>query len=433
MIAIGITRRAGFPQTQGTNHSAARQNYGKKETFENKRPTMLSDQELRCLLDDLESDRIERTTSTQNTDKFAQAICAFANDFPNHRQAGYLLIGVKDDGTLAGLEVTDPLLQNLAAIRSDGNIRPMPAMSVYKQSLPEGDVAIVEVLPSDLPPLRYHGRIYIRIGPRKAIANEQEERILSERRVSLAKTFDALPCIGSTLDDLVLDLFQVGYRNTALAPEVIEENNRDPREQLASLRFFDIGKNCPTHAGILLFGKNPLHWIPGAYIQFLRFEGNKLGSDLIDEKKLSNDLLNLLRELESLIDVQVQKTIVPDGTLRESTVWNYPPIALRELLMNAVMHRDYASHAPIRFYWFDDRVEIQSPGGLYGACRVENFPKQNDYRNPILAEAMKSLGYVNKYGRGVLRAREALAKNASPTDEFEFDHGYVLVILRRRT
>ncbi|MGH8550975.1 MAG: ATP-binding protein [Methylococcales bacterium] len=393
---------------------------------------MLTDQELCSLLTDLESDRIERTTSTTNTAKFSETVCAFANDFPNHRQPGYLLLGVNDDGTLSGLEVTDQWLQNLGALRSDGNILPLPAISVSKKTLPQGDVAIVEVLPSDLPPLRYKGRIWIRIGPRKAIANEQEERILSERRVSLAKTFDAQPCIGSTLNDLALDLFQVGYRNAALAPEIIEENNRELTDQLSSLRFYEPGKRCPTNAGILLFGKNPLHWLPGAYIQFVRFEGGNLSSDPISEKELSGDLLNLLRELESLIDIQVQSSVVPDSTLREGKIWDYPPIALRELLMNAVMHRDYASNAAIRFYWFADRVEIQSPGGLYGACLPENFPRQNDYRNPILAEAMKSLGYVNKYGRGVLRAREALAKNGSPAAEFDFDHGYVLATIRSR-
>ncbi len=109
---------------------------------------MVSDQELCSLLTDLESGRIERTKSTTNTDKFAEAICAFANDFPNHRQPGYLLVGVNDDGSLSGLKVTDRLLQNLGALRSDGNIRPMPAISVFKQSLRAGDVAVVEVLPS---------------------------------------------------------------------------------------------------------------------------------------------------------------------------------------------------------------------------------------------------------------------------------------------
>jgi len=96
---------------------------------------------------DLESDRIERTISTDNTDKFAQAVCAFSNDFPNHQSPGYLLIGVNDNGSPNGLQVSDRLLQNLAALRSAGNIQPLSALTVQKYTLPNalGEVAVVEV------------------------------------------------------------------------------------------------------------------------------------------------------------------------------------------------------------------------------------------------------------------------------------------------
>ncbi len=93
---------------------------------------MLTDQELQTLMADLESDRVERTVSTSDTDKFAEAICAFSNDFPSHRKPGYLLIGVDNHGRPSGLQVTDQLLQNLAGIRADGNIQPLPAMTVQK-------------------------------------------------------------------------------------------------------------------------------------------------------------------------------------------------------------------------------------------------------------------------------------------------------------
>ncbi len=135
---------------------------------------MLSQRQLIELLNNLEADAIERTTSVNDTDKFAQAICAFANDLPNHRHPGYLLIGARDDGTPSGLKVTDELLRKLGAIRSDGNVLPQPTLTVQKIGLEDGDIAAVKVELSDLPPVRYKGRIYIRIGPRKGIANEQE-------------------------------------------------------------------------------------------------------------------------------------------------------------------------------------------------------------------------------------------------------------------
>ena len=99
--------------------------------------------------------------------------------------------------------------------------------------------------------------------------------------------------------------------------------------------------------------------------------------------------------------------------------------------MNAVMHRDYESNAPIRFYWLSDRIEIQNAGGLYGAVTPETFPDQNDYRNPKIAEAMRTLGYVNTFGRGITRAQRFLRDNGNPPPEFKIDEpGYFLVIIR---
>jgi len=391
---------------------------------------MIEENELLRLLAEGEADRIERTISTSNTDKFSEAVTAFANDLPKHRLPGYLVIGVDDDGTPSGLEVTDQLLQNLGGLKSDGNIQPLPSLNVAKFRLPGGDVAVVEVLPSDLPPVRYRGRVWVRVGPRKALANQQEERILTEKRIAHARTFDALPCFGSSMDELATDLFSTTYLSQAVAPEVIAENNRDLPTQLASLRFYDLGRQCPTNAGILLFGKNPLQWLPGAYIQFLRLAGSSLTGDVLVEKSLSGDLLTLLRELESLVDLHVESRPVAVSALRERQAVNYPRVALRELLMNAVLHRSYDSNTPIRFYWFSDRVEIQSPGGLYGEASPENFPNQNSYRNPVLAEAMKALGFVNRFGRGVRRAQESLEQNDNGPAEFQFDANYVLALIR---
>ena len=380
---------------------------------------------------DLESDRVERTVSTSNTAKFAEAICAFANDLPNHRQPGYLLVGVTGDGDPCGLTVTDELLRNLASIRSDGNVLPLPVMTVQKHSLEEGDVAVVEVRPSDLPPVRYKGRASIRVGPRRAIASEAEERILTERRAALSRTFDALPCPGCGLAELAQDLFLATYRASAIAPDVVAENRRGVREQLASLRFYSLERDCATHAGVLLFGKDPRAWMPGAFIQYVRFDGHRLTDDVVEERRFSGDLLTVLRELDAFVQGQLGSRPSENSALRERAVADYPAVTLREFLMNAVMHRAYEATAPIRFHRFVDRIEIQNPGGLYGEATPENFPRQTAYRNPVVAEAMKSLGYVNRYGRGVLRAQEALDRNGSPEATFTMDPMFFLGTIRR--
>lgn len=392
---------------------------------------MLTREELRELLADLESDNVERTESTTNTDKFGQAICAFANDLPHHRQPGYLLIGVRDNGTLSGLTVTDELLKNLGGIRSDGNILPQPVLNVARFSFPNGDVAVVEVLPSDLPPVRYKGRVHIRVGPRKAIANEQEERVLSERRVALARSFDARSCAEATLDDLALGQFEA-YRREAVDPDTLAANHRPVELQLASLRLFDPERANPTHAGILLFGKNPRFFLSGAYVQYLKLPATELTDLPEDQAEISGDLHSVLRELEVRLRALIQTTMRPVSALEEQLLPDYPEWAVRELLMNAVMHRNYDSHSPIRFYAFSDHIEIQSPGGLYGEATPENFPTRNSYRNPVIAEAMKSLGFVNRFGYGVQRAQALLKQNGNPPAQFEFDQHAVLVKVFRR-
>ena len=393
---------------------------------------MLTDDDIRALLKDIEADNVERTVSTNKTDKFCQAICAFANDMPGHGKPGYLLIGADDKtGGITGTEITDQLLKNLAGHRDSGQIVPLPALTVQKRSFPEGDIAVVEVKPSDMPPVRYRGRVWIRVGPRRGIATEQEERILTERRVHMARSFDLLPCIGCDPDHMVLSLFQLDYRNAAIAPEIIEGNDRDLFQQMTALGFWDTKNNCATNAGALLFSEAPQNWLPGAYIQYVRFEGNGLESDILDERRFTGDLPTILRELDAFIKTLFPSRPVPVSALREEQITPYPDWAIRELLMNAVMHRDYQSNAPIMFYWFFDRIEIQNPGGLFGSVTPETFPDQNDYRNPKIAEAMKVLKYVNQFRLGIRRAQALLQKNGNPPALFTIDQpNYFLVKVR---
>jgi len=377
-------------------------------------------EEIAELIKSPESYRIERTISTSDTDKFSEAICAFANDFPNSGMKGYLFIGVKDDGGLSGLKVTDQILKNLGGLRSDGNILPQPTMTIDTFSFSDGDIVVIEVQPSPFTPVRYKGRTWIRIGARKGIASEIEERILTEKRASKFTTFDIRPCIDASLKDMKLDLFSSFYLPKAIAPEILKKDNRNIKEQLASLRFYDLKYDCPTNAGILMFGVNPEYFMFGAYVQHVQFGGLTMGSEIINENKFTGDYITILSKMDTFIETSVvQKRPVPVSVLREEIVRNYPYWAIRELVMNAVMHRDYESNTPTRFYEFENRLEIMNPGGLYGNANSENFPTVNAYRNPVIAEAMKVLGYVNRFSRGVIRVQEELEENENKKAVFD--------------
>ena len=381
----------------------------------------LNKEKMQSILTDMESEHIERTTSTNDTDKFAQAICAFSNDLSNTSRNGYLLIGVHDDGSLSGLKATDKLLQSLGGLRSDGNILPQPILSISVFSYKNGDVIVLEIQPSPFPPVRYKGKTWIRVGPRKAVANEMEERILIERRTSNVSTFDIRPAPGIGLTEINQKLFTENYLTLAIDSDLLIEDRRELPEKLASLRFFSPNYNAITNVGLLLFGKDPERYIPGAYIQYVRFDGITEADDPINEKKFTGNLIHILSELDSFLEYAIiQQRPVPVTALKEKTQFNFPKWAIRELLMNSIMHRDYESNAPIKFYQYQDRIEIINPGGLYGNARPENFPKVNDYRNPVIAEAMKVLGYVNRFNRGIARVKKELVNNGNPDAIFDY-------------
>ena len=381
---------------------------------------MITKDEIQSLLHSTETYRIERTISTGNMDKFCEAICAFANDLPDSRKKGYLFIGAYDDGQLSGLKVDDDLLKKIAAIRSDGNILPLPVMTVDKIEFPEGDLLVAEVSPSLLPPVRYRGRVFVRVGPRRDIASEAEERLLTERRTAYMATFDATPCLGSTLDDLELDYIKNTYLPSVIDADILSQDTRDIKEQMASIRLYDRAHDCPTYGAIILFGKNPRYYMPGDYVQYVRFSGKEKGGEVLNEKRFKGPLYNMLPALESFVsDAIIMQRPVAASLFREKTIINYPNNALRELLMNACMHRDYQANMPIRLYQFDDHIEIMNAGGLYGEARPENFPMVNDYRNPIVAEAMKEMKYVNMFNQGVKRVQDMLRENGNREAVFD--------------
>lgn len=248
---------------------------------------------------------------------------------------------------------------------------------------------------------------------------KREERILSEKRSSFARAFETQPCHESSLTDISIDIFKLSYLPQAIDKETLEQNGRDLETQLASLKFYDLIAKKPTNVGVIMFGKNPRYFLAGAYIQFVKFKGKELTDDIDFSKEFSGDLITLLRTIDDFIKYQIikEKTIKV-SVLREQQVPNYPHWAIRELLLNAIIHRDYQSNTPIKFYQFDDRIEITNTGGLYGDARPENFPNINAYRNPELASIIKNLGYVNKFNVGVKRAIKYLKENNNPEPEF---------------
>lgn len=392
---------------------------------------MLSDDDLRRLLRAREADNVERTVSRTDRDKFGEAICAFSNDLPNGRTTGVLFVGVRDDGGCAGLCIDEQLIQTLMGFRTDGTISPFPVMSVQVRDLDGCRMIVVEVEPSDNPPLRYKGRTCIRIGPRKGYATPEEERRLVEKRRWGTLPFDQQPVPGASVSDLDLLLFREEILPSSVHADVLAENHRDVEQQLQALRFLH-PSGRPTIAGLLVCGKDPLDWVPGAYVQFVRYLGKQIGEEIVDSRDVTGPFSAQMRLLDDIIDLNIARRANLSGT-RQANSPTYPKIALQELVRNAVIHRNYeGTAAPVRLTWFDDRVEITNPGGPYGSVTIEQFgkPGPTDYRNPALADAARALGFVQKFGSGIARAQTTMEKNGNPPPEFRAEATYVNVTAR---
>jgi ATP-dependent DNA helicase RecG len=403
---------------------------------------MLTDDELSLFLNDLESDRVERKRSLSDSqrDEIKQAICAFANDLPDHRKEGVIFLGVENDGKCAGLAIDDRLLTSLSDIRSEGNILPFPTLTVEKKTLQGCELVVIIVQPSDAPPVRHRGRTYVRVGPSTRIATVAEESRLSDKRRYHNLPFDIHPISLATLDDFDLDIFRRVYLPNAISPDVLAENQRTIEQQLASLRFVtrEESESVPTVLGILTIGKDPRNFLPGAYIQFLRIDGTELGDPIKDQKEIDGPLPDLLRRLDEVLELNISTAtdIVNGPTELKSP--DYPLAALQQLARNSILHREYnyqITNTPVRIYWFNDRVEIYNPGGSFGQVTPERFGKPGftDYRNPHIAEVMKNLDYVQRFGFGIPIALRELKKNNNPDPSFITNDGYTLIIVRRRS
>ena len=345
-------------------------------------------------------------------------------------------MGAKNNGSPSGLPITDELLRTLSDIKTDGNILPPPSILVEKRTLKGSEMAVVTVQFSDTPPVRYKGRIWIRVGPRRAVATPQEERILNERRRYRDIPFDVQPLPSCDLSALSRVLFEQEYLPNAVAPDILATNDRSYEEKLASCRMIaSVDDPTPTILGVLVLGVSSRDWIPGAYIQFLRINGTEMADPIQDEAPIDGALGQVLRRIDEKIDAHNRSEVDITTTDREVRTTPYPRVALQQLIRNAVMHRTYENtNAPVRVHWFDDRIEIINPGGPFGVVTRENFgrPGITDYRNPNLADAMKVMGFVQRFGIGIQTARAEMKKNGNPDIEFQIESMAVLATVRRR-
>ena len=395
-----------------------------------------SDSELLEIIHENESHWVERKESFADKNKICKTVCAFANNLANSKKYGVIWLGIQDNGTVLGLEITDKLLQSIDQIRMEGKTQPLPSLSIRSLSINGKSVIAIVVAPSLLPPVSYEGRVWVRLSASTQQANHEDERQLSaKRKHNAGRSFDSEGITQTGIGDLDMRYFEETYLPSAVAREVLQANGRTIEEKLSTTRMaIGIHPCIPTVAGLLTLGFSPQDWFSGAYVQFLKYSGNEHGGTIVDQARLTGNLQTVIRLTEEKIKTNI--SIATDINSQELEV-RYPDYsfaALQQIFRNAVLHRNYeGTNAPIRVYWFDDRVEIMNPGGPFGIVNADNFgqPHIVDYRNPTIAEVLHNLDFVQRFGFGIQNARSLLKSNGNPAPEFDVSASAVVVTIRK--
>jgi ATP-dependent DNA helicase RecG len=219
---------------------------------------------------------------------------------------------------------------------------------------------------------------------------------------------------GSSLDDLDYGLISA-YRDLLDKPE--HESQYDILYQRGCLKD-DNGILRPTYAALLLFGKNPRQWVPSGYVMAARFPGISISDEFI-KQEIGGPLPEQIRLAEVFVRDNLRSTVKLSGLTHQET-FEYPLEAIRELLVNAIAHRDYNQGGDgIHIHIFQDRLEVHSPGGLPGPVNLDNLLTARFSRNPIITQVLSDMGFVERLGYGINRVMRAMEHHGLGPPVFE--------------
>ncbi len=329
---------------------------------------------------------------------FAGEMIAFANV-----DGGRILVGVTDEGQIVGVGDAQRVQEAILSIARD-NCNPPLTPTIDRVETGAGAVLVVRVpRRSSIPHENNSGQCYIRVGSTKRLATPQERARLLQRAGWVH--YDEIPVPGTSLTDLDPEAFAAYFRSIYDAP--LEEADVPLPKMLENMRFVvkDLDETSRLSlAGLLLFGKQPQQFAYYARISAVRWLGVEAGEEILDRQEILGRLPQQIETADAFVRRNTALATHIEG-VKQQDYPQYPRVALREAIVNAVAHRDYSLEgAQVLLYIFDDRIEIRSPGGLPNGVTLENIlTHYSKPRNETIARVLFNLGYVNTLGSGVPR------------------------------
>ncbi len=349
------------------------------------------------------------------TPDIAREIAAFAN-----AGGGLLLLGVADDSTVVGvdepLRAVEERIMNLCR----NNIKPPVTPQVEEVALGEGRVVVIRVPEGAQKPYTANDICYVRAGSTTRRARPEELRALSFEYEYTR--YERTIAEGLTFEDINLARLQDYIEQRA--PGSIRINGLRPVDVAVSwgLAVRKGETALPTVAGALLFGFHPQRMHPHWGIGAVKLAGSELASSIMDRADIEGPVDVMVDEAVAFVKRNMRvRTVFPPGETKRVDVPEYPLAAVREAITNAVVHRDYSLTGRVMIRIFEDRLEVQNPGGLVGDLTLEEVEKGGfSYpRNPIIARVMRDWGRMEEVGRGLVRIRKEMEALGSPPPIFE--------------
>lgn len=379
------------------------------------------------LLKQGEGPTLEFKRSTGELREGLQTVCAFLND-----AGGLVLFGVRPDGKAEGQHVSDQTLREIAQAFD----RFEPPVNVPVELVPTGSGRAVLVLrvegTSDSIPFTYEGRPYERVeSTTRKMSQEKYEKLLLDRSHALRR-WENQPAVDGQIKDLdreeILRTRELAIQQRRISAET-SRNIGDILDRL--------GLRCNgtlTQAAQVLYGKKFLPDYPQCLLKMGRFRGTEITGEIVDNRQEHMNAFAMVREGMAFLDRTLPLGArFPVGRIFREDRLPVPPDALREILLNGVMHRDYSySGGHVAIVVFDDRVEIRSYGRLPSGITVEQLsgPHLSELRNPLIAEAFHRTGAVEIWGRGTNRVIEECRRYGVSPPAFEERQGFVVVTFK---
>lgn len=343
-----------------------------------------------------EGQRIEFKSSIKNVDVLGRIVCGFLNT-----TGGYLVCGIQEPGKITGLKLSEDIVAEIAH-KLHGGVSPKSLVSIQAQVLEGKAVLVIEVPAGKDVPYAFRGGIYLRVGDSTQPADAATIRDIVMRRQIEPERWERRFSLADLETDVDLKEIQSAVAD---AKKVRRSYFRDATQPLMVLEDLAAAKyGRLTNGGDVLFARNPAARLPQIRIRAMRYNSDKAGDKFSDMKSFEGPLHSIFEEAYTFIvrnTPSVSRFIKGNPKRLDSPL--YPEEAVREALINALVHRDYsAASGGVSIHVFPRRLEIWNSGPLPEGVTEENLPKGHIsvLRNPDIAHALYLRGLMEKAGRG---------------------------------